>query len=66
LPKQTAAATSEPPRVERREVVERPVLTQPVAYIGGRYVYAPSAEQSADTRRAHVRHRHTRAATNIR
>lgn len=59
LPKQTAAATAPtgPHRVERNEVIERPVLTQPVAYTGGRYVYgsAPSVEQSSDSPRG--RHR---------
>ncbi|HSQ04271.1 MAG TPA: hypothetical protein VLN59_09565 [Burkholderiales bacterium] len=70
MPKQTAPAASEPfhAHAERHEVIERPVPTQPVAYTGGRYVYgyAPSVEQSADVRRSPVRHRGTRAATNIR
>ncbi len=71
LPKQTPApspaVSARPHRVERDEVIERerPVLTQPVAYTGGRYVYgsAPSVEQSSDARRG--RHRGGRAA-NIR
>jgi hypothetical protein len=62
LPKQNAPTENAP--VERDEPVERPALTQPVAYIAGRYVYSHADERHTDgpRRGLFARHRGTRAA----
>lgn len=63
LPKQSAPTENAP--VERGDPVERPPLTQPVAYIAGRYVYSHAAEDrhtDGPRRGVLARHRGSRAA----
>ena len=62
LPKQNAPTEHVP--AARDEPEERPELTQPVAYIAGRYVYSPAAgshHREGPRRSLLYRHR-TRAA----